>query len=141
MTASPGKPITDGSSSHSDRTGSSMFRSAPPATSASGKIRGSPRSRECGPTEPDRKRSPAAWGPAAGERGPHGAALGMRFDTGTMFPEKYRGQIFIAEHGSWNRSTPIGYRVTLVRVERGRATGYEAFAEGWLAGGRARGRA
>ncbi|HYV19815.1 MAG TPA: sorbosone dehydrogenase family protein [Verrucomicrobiae bacterium] len=72
--------------------------------------------------------------------GPHVAALGMRFYTGTMFPEPYRGQIFIAEHGSWNRSTPIGYRVTLVRLENGRAASYEPFAEGWLAGDRAWGR-
>jgi glucose/arabinose dehydrogenase len=78
--------------------------------------------------------------PPAWELGPHVAALGMRFYTGTMFPEKYRGHIFIAEHGSWNRSTPIGYRVTLVRVESGRATGYEVFAEGWLSEGRAWGR-
>ena len=41
---------------------------------------------------------------------PHVAALGMRFYTGTMFPEAYRQQIFIAEHGSWNRTTPSGYR-------------------------------
>jgi glucose/arabinose dehydrogenase len=78
--------------------------------------------------------------PPAWELGPHVAALGMRFYTGTMFPDKYRGHIFIAEHGSWNRSTPIGYRVTLVRVESGRATGYEVFAEGWLSEGRAWGR-
>jgi glucose/arabinose dehydrogenase len=78
--------------------------------------------------------------PPAWELGPHVAALGMRFYIGAMFPEKYRGQIFIAEHGSWNRSTPIGYRVTLVRIESGRATGYEVFAEGWLSEGRAWGR-
>ncbi len=52
-----------------------------------------------------------------------------------MFPEKYRGGIFIAEHGSWNRSTPIGYRVTFVKIEGGRAVAYEPFAEGWLQGG------
>jgi glucose/arabinose dehydrogenase len=72
--------------------------------------------------------------------GPHVAALGMRFYTGRMFPERYRGGIFIAEHGSWNRSTPIGYRVSFVRLEGARATAYEAFAEGWLRGGRASGR-
>ena len=72
--------------------------------------------------------------------GPHVAALGMRFYTGSMFPERYRGQIFIAEHGSWNRTTPIGYRVTLVRLEGGRAVSYEPFAEGWLVGDRAWGR-
>ena len=41
--------------------------------------------------------------------GPHVAALGMRFYTGDMFPERYRGQIFIAEHGSWNRSPGAGH--------------------------------
>ncbi|MCH7768255.1 MAG: sorbosone dehydrogenase family protein [Nitrospinae bacterium] len=81
-----------------------------------------------------------AFTPPARELGPHVASLGMRFYTGEMFPEKYRGQIFIAEHGSWNRTTPIGYRVTLVRLEGGRAVAYEVFAEGWLQGGRAWGR-
>jgi glucose/arabinose dehydrogenase len=64
--------------------------------------------------------------------GPHVAALGMRFYTGSMFPAKYRNNIFIAEHGSWNRLVPIGYRITLVTLEDGKATGYETFAQGWL---------
>jgi len=72
--------------------------------------------------------------------GPHVASIGMRFYTGRMFPEKYRGGVFIAEHGSWNRSTPIGYRVTFVKIEGGRAVSYETFAEGWLKGGTAAGR-
>ena len=66
--------------------------------------------------------------------GPHVAALGMTFYTGTMFPEEYRNQIFIAEHGSWNRKIPIGYRVSLVRLENGKAVSYEPFADGWLQG-------
>lgn len=66
--------------------------------------------------------------------GPHVAALGMVFYTGTMFPEEYRNQVFIAEHGSWNRKTPIGYRVTLVRLENGTPVSYEPFADGWLQG-------
>ena len=66
--------------------------------------------------------------------GPHVAALGMTFYTGTMFPEEYRNQIFIAEHGSWNRKIPIGYRVSLVRLENGTAVSHEPFAEGWLQG-------
>ncbi len=66
--------------------------------------------------------------------GPHVAALGMRFYTGNMFPEEYHNQIFIAEHGSWNRSSKIGYRVTLVRLNGNRAVSYEPFAEGWLQG-------
>jgi len=49
-----------------------------------------------------------------------------------MFPENYQGQIFIAEHGSWNRSKKIGYRVSLVRLNNGKATTYETFASGWL---------
>jgi glucose/arabinose dehydrogenase len=72
--------------------------------------------------------------------GPHVAALGMRFYTGTMFPAAYRQQIFIAEHGSWNRTTPIGYRITLVRLDNNRAVSYEPFAEGWLHDGRVWGR-
>ena len=69
------------------------------------------------------------------ELGPHVAALGMRFYTGRMFPEEYRGQIFIAEHGSWNRDTPIGYRVMLVTLKDGTPVSYEPFAEGWLQNG------
>jgi glucose/arabinose dehydrogenase len=56
----------------------------------------------------------------------------MRFYTGTMFPAEYRNQIFIAEHGSWNRSKKSGYRVTLVRVQGSKAVAYEPFATGWL---------
>jgi glucose/arabinose dehydrogenase len=52
-----------------------------------------------------------------------------------MFPAEYRNQIFIAEHGSWNRSRKIGYRVSLVRLdESGERVSYEPFAEGWLQG-------
>lgn len=72
------------------------------------------------------------FSPPAMELGPHVAALGMRFYTGSMFPEQYRNQIFIAEHGSWNRSKPIGYRLSLVRVENNQAVKYETFAQGWL---------
>jgi glucose/arabinose dehydrogenase len=70
--------------------------------------------------------------PPIQELGPHVAALGMRFYTGTQFPEPYRGGIFIAEHGSWNRKVPIGYRVTFVALEDGTPRSYEVFAEGWL---------
>lgn len=67
--------------------------------------------------------------------GPHVAALGMRFYTGDSFPEQYKNQVFIAEHGSWNRSSKIGYRVMMVRLdEQGNATSYEPFATGWLQG-------
>jgi len=78
--------------------------------------------------------------PPAIALGPHVAAIGMRFYRGTMFPEEYRGQVFIAEHGSWNRSQKIGYRVSLVRVKDGQAVSYAPFAQGWLQGGEAWGR-
>ncbi len=66
--------------------------------------------------------------------GPHVAALGMRFYTGTMFPAPYRHQIFIAEHGSWNRSKKAGYRISLVNTAGTGGDGYKAFADGWLQG-------
>lgn len=72
--------------------------------------------------------------------GPHVAALGMRFYRGTMFPAHYRGQILIAEHGSWNRSKKTGYRITLVRLRGSQAVAYETFASGWLDGETAWGR-
>ena len=78
--------------------------------------------------------------PPARNLGPHVAAIGMRFYTGDMFPEEYRNQILIAEHGSWNRAEPLGYRLSLVRQEKGQVTAYEVFAEGWLQDGRPWGR-
>jgi glucose/arabinose dehydrogenase len=71
--------------------------------------------------------------PPAQKLGPHVAALGMRFYTGTMFPGEYRNVIFIAEHGSWNRSVPTGYRITMVTLgPDGRPTRYQPFVQGWL---------
>jgi glucose/arabinose dehydrogenase len=67
--------------------------------------------------------------------GPHVAPLGMIFYTGEMFPAGYRNQIFIAEHGSWNRSAAAGktgYRVALVRLDGNNAVSYEPFMEGFL---------
>ncbi|NJK88328.1 MAG: sorbosone dehydrogenase family protein [Myxococcales bacterium] len=73
--------------------------------------------------------------------GPHVAALGLEFYRGDMFPEKYRGGAFIAEHGSWNRTKKIGYRVTFVSVSSSSAVErYETFAKGWLRGDEAWGR-
>jgi glucose/arabinose dehydrogenase len=70
--------------------------------------------------------------PPVAELGAHVAALGMRFYDGAMFPPEYRGQIFIAEHGSWNRSSKVGYRVMRVRLDGDKAVEYEPFAQGWL---------
>jgi glucose/arabinose dehydrogenase len=88
-----------------------------------------------------RERECTEFTPPAQALGPHVAPLGMAFYTGEMFPPEYRNQVFIAEHGSWNRSRKIGYRISLVRFDdMGQAVSYEPFAEGWLQGQKAWGR-
>lgn len=63
------------------------------------------------------------------------APLGMEFYEGDLFPAEYQNRIFIAEHGSWNRSQKIGYRITLVRLNgSSEVVSYETFADGWLQG-------
>jgi glucose/arabinose dehydrogenase len=63
----------------------------------------------------------------------HAAALGLIFYNGTMFPEKYRGGVFVAEHGSWNRTVPIGYRIMFTSLKAdGTADKTEVFADGFL---------
>ncbi len=83
----------------------------------------------------DKKPCSATTAPA-GLMGPHVASIGMRFYTGSMFPASYRNAIFIAHHGSWNRSQPSGYRVMVAKVD---ATGHkmtslEPFVDGFLHG-------
>lgn len=66
---------------------------------------------------------------------PHSAPLGLRFYQGKMFPEKYRGQLLVAQHGSWNRSPEaghIGYQLRFVEIEDGKVVKSEIFADGWL---------
>jgi len=63
----------------------------------------------------------------------HAADLGMSFYTGKMFPAKYQGGVFTAEHGSWNRTKPIGARIMYTAVKPDGSVGEtEVFAEGWL---------
>jgi glucose/arabinose dehydrogenase len=77
----------------------------------------------------------AEFRPPAVKLGPHVAALGLRFYTGKMFPDEYQNELFIAQHGSWNRKNPLGYRIGLVHVHDGRySSGQRIFAEGWLQG-------
>jgi glucose/arabinose dehydrogenase len=67
--------------------------------------------------------------------GPHVAALGMRFYTGKQFPAEYRNNIFIAEHGSWNRTKKTGYNITRVVLDaKGKVVKHEPFATGFLQG-------
>ena len=85
------------------------------------------------------KRRPcSAFVPPAHRFGAHVAALGMRFTTGASVPEPLRGKIVVAEHGSWNRSEPVGYRVVLVDPA-GKAP-ETPLVSGWLRGDRAWGR-
>jgi glucose/arabinose dehydrogenase len=66
----------------------------------------------------------------------HSAALGLVFYTGTMFPAEYRGDAFVALHGSWNRSKRTGYKLARVRFAGGRPAtgGYDDFVVGWMLG-------
>ncbi|RYD73931.1 MAG: sorbosone dehydrogenase family protein [Sphingobacteriales bacterium] len=70
--------------------------------------------------------------PPVQKLGAHVAALGMKFYSGNQFPQEYNNNIFIAQHGSWNRSSKIGYRVMRVKLDGNKSAGYEPFAEGWL---------
>lgn len=72
--------------------------------------------------------------PPAHLMGPHVAAIGMRFYRGSMFPREYRNAIFIAHHGSWNRSQPVGYRVMVAKVTGRKVTSHEPFVDGFLRG-------
>jgi glucose/arabinose dehydrogenase len=64
----------------------------------------------------------------------HSAPLQAVFYEGTQFPRRYRGALFVAFHGSWNRQPPTGYKVVAVTFADGRPTGVEDFASGWLTG-------
>ncbi len=61
------------------------------------------------------------------------AALGLTFYSGDMFPAAYKNQLFVAQHGSWNRSEKTGYNILLVHFDDdGIVTSSEVFASGWL---------
>lgn len=66
---------------------------------------------------------------------PHGASLGLAFYTGEMFPAEYKNRLFVTQHGSWNRTEKIGYRVLVLEVQPdGRVLDQKVFASGWLQG-------
>jgi len=70
----------------------------------------------------------------------HSAPIGLAFYTGTQFPEEYRGSLFVAYRGSWNRSLPTGYKIVRLRFRDGQPPTVEDFATGWLEGSSAWGR-
>lgn len=77
-------------------------------------------------------RSCAEFDKPAANLGPHVAALGMRFYTGKQFPAEYKNNVFIAEHGSWNRGKKVGYKVSRAVIDaKGKVTKVEPFVTGW----------
>ena len=78
------------------------------------------------------KRPCSEFVPPVQKLGPHVAPLGLKFYTGKMFPDAYRNQVFIARHGSWNRSKKSGYDLTMVKIENNKSQGVQTFASGWL---------
>ena len=74
----------------------------------------------------------AEFSPPARKLAAHVAPLGVRFYTGSMFPAEYRNRLFVAEHGSWNRSRKSGYRVMMAKIDGGKVLEYGVFAEGFL---------
>jgi glucose/arabinose dehydrogenase len=73
-----------------------------------------------------------AYVPPVAALGPHVAPLGLAFYTGSQFPEQYRNQLLIAEHGSWNRSSKIGYQVRLITLYGNKVVSDTAFIDGFL---------
>jgi glucose/arabinose dehydrogenase len=78
------------------------------------------------------RRKCSEFTPPALKQGGHVAPDGLRFYTGGMFPPEYRNRIFIAQHGSWNRTRKSGYRVISVALKDNRVERAEVFAEGWM---------
>ncbi|GJI94677.1 hypothetical protein RugamoR57_13950 [Duganella caerulea] len=79
-------------------------------------------------------RSCEEFEPPAAKLGPHVAPLGLTFYTGKQFPEAYRNNVYIAEHGSWNRSTKSGYSVRLITLYNSKVVTDTAFIDGFLRG-------
>ena len=79
-----------------------------------------------------KQRSCSTTEPPVQKLGAHVAAIGFTFYTGNMFPANYKNAAIIAEHGSWNRSTPSGYRVMVAHTNGRRVTGYEPLLEGFM---------
>jgi len=83
----------------------------------------------------------ADYTPPVAKLDPHGAALGLVFYTGDMFPSEYKNRLFIAQHGSWNRSEKSGYQILVLDVKPdGTVLDIKVFASGWLQNGEAWGR-
>lgn len=78
--------------------------------------------------------------PSAFDMQAHSAPLGLTFYTGSQFPKEYKGDLFVAFHGSWNRSKPTGYKVVRIKIKDNKPVSIEDFASGWLKGTKRTGR-
>lgn len=78
--------------------------------------------------------------PPVAKLGAHVAPIGIAFYHGQLFPIHYHHRLFVAEHGSWNRSTPAGYHVVVMSLQANKVVEQAVFAEGWLKGREAWGR-
>lgn len=78
------------------------------------------------------KRACSEFVPPVQKMGPHVAPLGLKFITGSMFPESYKNQLIVARHGSWNRTKKSGHDLALVKIKDNKSEGLETFASGWL---------
>ena len=87
----------------------------------------------------DRERCRKTVGPAVQFQA-HSAPLGLTFYYGNSFPKEFKGDLFVAYHGSWNRSVRTGYKIVRIRMRNGKFSGIEDFATGWLRGNRVFGR-
>ena len=79
-----------------------------------------------------KRKSCSSFTPPAAALQAHTAPLGIRFYTGQMFPARYRHQLFVAQHGSWNRSRKVGYRVLVLDIKNGKVINKQIFISGWL---------
>ena len=70
----------------------------------------------------------------------HAAVLGMSFYRGEQFPAPFSNALFVAEHGSWNRSKKVGYQVSVATFDSAGTPTYQPFITGWLEGQKAWGR-
>lgn len=70
--------------------------------------------------------------PPAYELGAHVAPLGLTFYTGNTMPESNTNTLYVAEHGSWNRSEKSGYRIVKLQIENGEVVSHQPFIQGWM---------
>jgi glucose/arabinose dehydrogenase len=79
-----------------------------------------------------KKHACSEFTPPVQKMGPHVAPLGLKFYTGSMFPQNFKNHLIIARHGSWNRTLKSGHDIVMVKIQNNQSAGLEPFASGWL---------